>query len=47
MQECKVFEEVLTVRCAKSRLRIKVKGDGIAPAVKVSQALPSLQSCPT
>ncbi|DBA92223.1 hypothetical protein WJX77_001787 [Trebouxia sp. C0004] len=33
--ECQAFEEVLTVRCPKSRLRIKLKGEGISPAIKV------------
>ncbi|KAL0048978.1 hypothetical protein WJX82_003679 [Trebouxia sp. C0006] len=35
-QECQAFEEVLTVRCPKSRLRIKLKGKGISPAIKVT-----------
>ncbi len=36
VQECQAFEEVLTVRCPKSRLRIKLKGKGISPAIKVT-----------
>ncbi|DBA68488.1 TPA: Cilia- and flagella-associated protein 74 [Trebouxia sp. C0005] len=35
-QECQAFEEVLTVRCPKFRLRIKLKGEGISPAFKVT-----------
>lgn len=30
-----MFEEVLTLRCPKSRLRVKLRGEGISPAVKV------------
>ena len=36
LQECKVFEEVLSVQCPTCRLRIRMKGAGIAPAIKVS-----------
>ena len=36
VQECKVFEEVVSVRCPASKLRISIKGAGIAPAVKVT-----------
>ena len=36
MQECRVFEEVLTLRCHRSRLRVKLRGEGISPAIKVS-----------
>ena len=35
LQDCKVFEEVLSVQCPTSRLRIRLKGAGIAPAIKV------------
>ena len=34
-----MFEEVLSVQCPTSRLRIKIKGAGIAPAIKVSSNL--------
>ena len=36
LQDCKMFEEVLSVQCPTSRLRIRLKGTGIAPAIKVS-----------
>ena len=39
LQECKVFEEVLTVISHASRLRIKLKGQGISPAIKVSHVI--------
>lgn len=42
VQECKVFEEVLSVQCPSSRLRIRLKGAGIAPAIQVSSYHPTL-----
>lgn len=42
VQECKVFEEVLTLQCPTFRLRVKLRGEGISPAIKVMGCYPDL-----